>query len=328
MDYGSLIRRAWTLTWRHRSLWVLGLFAASTVGSCSPTGGGGGSGAQWRGRPEDLGRISPDAEEALRFGGRWVSANLDVVLIVAVVAALLGLALAVVSLVAQGGMARATAEVALDRPITLGAAWRVGARLFWRYLALWLLVIGLFIAIGLVLALFAGLALAASQFPTDPVRTILTAAAGLLALLAALAAIPVYIGLTIVVAFAQRAIAVEGFGPIAALGAAVRLVRGQLGTSALVWLVNLALAIGWGLAIAFGVVALLIPLGLLAAALIAITGVSAASILFLAGAVVAAIIAIWAMAAIANSFFWNYWTLAYLRFMGRLTDRLEPTTED
>jgi hypothetical protein len=31
MDYGALIRAAWQTTWRHRLLWVLGLFAGGVV---------------------------------------------------------------------------------------------------------------------------------------------------------------------------------------------------------------------------------------------------------------------------------------------------------
>lgn len=327
MEYGSLIRRAWMLTWRHRFLWVLGLFASSTVGSCSPIGGGG-PGMQWRTGPEEMRRVSPDLEGALRFGERWFSANLDVVLVVAVLAALLGLVAAVLSLLAQGAMARATADLALDRPTTLGAAWGAGVRLFWRYLFLWLLFIALAIAVGLVVALFWGLTFAASQFPADPSRTILTAAAGLVATLTSLISIPVFIALSVVVAFAQRAIAVEDVGPVDALGISLRLVRSHLGTSALVWLINLALAFAFGIAIAIGVVVIVIPLGVVAAALFAITGVSVASIAYLVAAVLALIIAAWIMGAVANSFFWNYWTLAYLRLTDRLTDRLEPRVQD
>jgi hypothetical protein len=41
MDYGALIREAWGTTWRHRFLWVLGLFAGGAVGVSA---GGGGNG--------------------------------------------------------------------------------------------------------------------------------------------------------------------------------------------------------------------------------------------------------------------------------------------
>ena len=44
MDYGALVSRAWNLTWRHRFLWILGLFAGGGVSSCGSGAGGGGEG--------------------------------------------------------------------------------------------------------------------------------------------------------------------------------------------------------------------------------------------------------------------------------------------
>ncbi len=267
-------------------------------------------------------------EGVFRDGGRWAAENAGLIAALAAVIALLGLILLVVSLIAQGGMARATADVALDRPISSRAAWETGVRLFWRYLALWILMILLFIALGLVLAAFGGIVFLFAQYTGGIARTILVAVTGLLAFLAFLVAIPVSIAIAVAAAFAQRAIAVEDSGPAAGLGTGFRLLRNHLGAGALVWLINLALSIAAGLAIAVVFVVLLIPLGALAAALFAITGVSAASISFVVAAALVLIAAVWVMGGIANTFFWNYWTLAYLNLTGRLTDRLEPTTED
>lgn len=322
MDYGRLIGQAWRLTWRHRFLWVLGLFAPSTVGSCSP-GPGGGGGAQWRAGPEDLRQVSPDMESVLRLGGRWLEQNLGLVLFVAILAALLGLAVLVISFVAQGGMARATAELARGRRISPGEAWRVGLRLFWRYLALWLLLIGLFLLVAVAVAAVGAVGFALAELLGEPVRTILAVLGALLAFLLVLIAIPFFLAVGIVAAFAQRAIAVENVGPIAGLGAGLRLLREHLGTSALVWLINLALSIGAGLAIALGAILLLLPLGAMAAVLFAIVGLSPAFISYLVAAVLALIAGVWFLGAVANTFFWNYWTLTYLNFTGRLDERLE-----
>ncbi|MGI5836502.1 MAG: hypothetical protein ACOX87_08440, partial [Chloroflexota bacterium] len=64
-------------------------------------------------------------------------------------------------------------------------------------------------------------------------------------------------------------------------------------------------------------------LGGLAAILFLTLGVSAASVIYTVLAVLLFIAGVWFLGAIANSYFWHYWTLAYLNFTGRLTNRME-----
>lgn len=326
VDYGNLIERAWRLTWRHRFLWVLGFFATTTVGSCS-FGGGGGGPVQWQVGGREVNGLPGDVESVLELVRPWVARNLELIAAVAAVLALLGLLLLVVSVIAQGAMARATADLALGRPIGLGQAWGAGVRLFWRYLGLWLLVLLLGVAIVLAIAAVGGALALLIQETGGALRLVLIGLAGLLGIAAALAAIPVFIALAVAVAYAQRALAVENVGPLAGLKVGFRLVRQQLGTSALVWLVNLALAIAAGLAIVVGVLLLLIPVAAVGAVLFVSTVGLTVLIPYLLVAAALLGIGAWFLGAIANSFFWSYWTLAYLRLTGRLTERLEVPAE-
>jgi hypothetical protein len=138
MDYGSLIRRSWYLTWDYRFLWVLGLFATSTVGSCSPTSAG--NGFQWR--PDSFDATSlytPELGQALQQVDPFLSRNIALFFIGVVALVLLAaLAFFIVSIIAQGGMAEATASLALGRPTRAGDAWGAGLRMFWRASGLWL----------------------------------------------------------------------------------------------------------------------------------------------------------------------------------------------
>src|SRR5712691_8939393 len=111
MDYARLVRDAFYLTWRHRFLWVFGLFAGG--GTCSPNfngnqgfnipSGGGlpGGGAPSPAPPSQsppanpFDATSPDTQRVLGEIGAWLTANAG--LIVAV--ACLGFALALVLLV-------------------------------------------------------------------------------------------------------------------------------------------------------------------------------------------------------------------------------------
>src|SRR3989442_11837018 len=123
MEYGTLIRDAWRLTWRHRFLWLIGLFAG---GAGSMPGGGGG----WRMGPSD--RDAPRmGEMAGRMGSEamaWVAANAWLVGLGLAVLVLFGLGLVALSLVSQGAMARATADLAEGPPTGARPAWRAARR--------------------------------------------------------------------------------------------------------------------------------------------------------------------------------------------------------
>ena len=305
MDYGRLIREAWRNTLRYRSLWLLGLFAGGAVGVTGGSGGGG------HVEPGEFEHLPPAIEQRVGELGIWLGEHAGLVIAGAALVLALALVVLVLSAIAEGGMAQATAEVASGRTGSLRRAWGAGRRLFWRYVGLWLL-------LGVGAALVAGVVgLGAALFSAAPASG--AASVGTLTLAMSLAALGfgLAVGLNIVMAYAQRAIAVRDLGPLAALRAGWLLLRANLGTSLLVWLVNLALAVGAGLAIGL---ALLVGIGLLVGlgALVWLhAGLGAALVGFAAVGGVALVAVALALAGAANTFFWNYWTLAYLRLAGR-----------
>lgn len=324
MDYGSLIRRSWELAWRQKFLWVLGLFATSTVGSCSPSGGGGP--AQYTAEPSDLDFLySPDLEMAFEEIEPWLIEHVaGLALAVAGSILILVVVFFILSTISQGAMARATADLAMGRPTSLGAAWSVGRMLFWRYAVLWLVLTGLaiLIAAGVAVAIGAGIFIASAVSSAARVVVIIVLVLGGVALV--LVGIPLAIAASVVVAFAQRAIALEGHGPWEAVKTGLRLVRQNFGQTLLVWLINLALAIGAGIATFLVVMLLLIPLGGVGFIVYEASDVSFALFAYGVIAVLVLVAGLWFVGAAFNAFFWSYWTLAYLRFTGRLTERLEP----
>jgi hypothetical protein len=322
MDYGNLVRRSWLLTWRHRFLWVLGLFAGGAGVQCS--GSGGDIPTQIGPGSEEVEQLGLQLSRALGEIGRWLSQNLGLVLLLIGLVVLIGLALLVLSFIARGAIARATSDLALGRPMSLGGAWRAGRQLFWRFLNLWLILFGLGLAAVALIGTLVGLAWLADQASGGSIRAIFVAAGVLLGLLLVAAFIPILIGLSIVVSFAERAMAVENVGPLAGLGTGLRLVRANLGTSLLAWLLSLALNIGSGIAVLLGLLVLAVPLGAIGVLMYLTAG---ASLGLLSYAVVAALllaIALWLLGAVVNVYFWSYWTMVYLRFTSRLSSELEP----
>jgi hypothetical protein len=155
-------------------------------------------------------------------------------------------------------------------------------------------------------------------FAVDAARGALLVVLMVLRVPLGLAALALAVVGSIVVAYAQRAVVLADEGPVAALGDGWRLFRGHMGTSVLTWLVNVALSIGAGIAAAVVLAIVFGLLGLVGLALWAALGTGAALIAYAALAGMAFVAVVITAAGIANTFFWHYWTLAYLRLSGAL----------
>jgi hypothetical protein len=342
VDNGTLIRQAWTVTWRHHFLWVLGILAGGAVGVPTFSGGGGNGGST---RAVDIANLHPSLAGIGKGLELWAAQNAGLLIGLSVLAVVLAFVLVVLSLIAQGAMAEATTGIVTGRGSSLGRAWSAGVHLFWRYVGLWLVLLvaivgiaGALIAAAAVMVYMGdapavGLALGGLMaaavivgFVTFVLRLIHDSGVPrwLMALAAALFALPIFtvlvaaaLVLSIVTAFAQRAIVAENAGPIDALRVGWRLTREHFGESLLTWLVNLGIAVAGGIALLLGVLGALLLLGGIGAAVFALAGLSAPTLVYIGAGGLAFLVGVLAIAGIANTFFWTYWTLAYLRLSGR-----------
>lgn len=117
MDYFGFLKKAWNITWRYKALWVLGLFAG--MGSS----GGSGTSSYQQSAGEATGGSFDTTVQRLQS---LVSENLALVFILGALVALIGIALWIVGIAAQGGLVWGANEAAEGRTPALGAAWRVG----------------------------------------------------------------------------------------------------------------------------------------------------------------------------------------------------------
>jgi hypothetical protein len=151
---------------------------------------------------------------------------------------------------------------------------------------------------------------------SDVPRWVVVVAATLFALPLLTVLLVVALAVSIVAAFAQRAIVIENIGPLAALRSGWQMARAHLGESLLTWLVNLGLALASGivlLVVIFAALALLAPVG---AALVGFAGFSTPTLLYASLAGLVFLAAVLTVAGISNAFFWSFWTLVYLRLRG------------
>ncbi|MDO8673561.1 MAG: hypothetical protein Q7O66_19305 [Dehalococcoidia bacterium] len=319
MDYGRLLRDAWTITWRHRFLWVLGLFAGSSAGTCSSPVANFSFPSQWGSRSGDYGGGTGGPDFAPMTG--WVNENggflLVLILMAVLVFFLVWLLFKVISLIAQGGMVRATADTGVGLSSSPSQALQAGLTYFWRFLGLWLLQIALAIFLAMSIAVvIATFAVVIGVLP-DGVRFLPIVIAVLLGIVAVLVFIPASILFSIVVAFAQRAIVIEDIGPVSAIRTGARLIRSRSRSSLLVWLIGAGLNFFVGLIMLVVMAVTVTPLAVIGLLLNMAIGFGGPLIIYIVLALIVLVAVLGTLSAIVNAFLWSYWTIAYLRLTGR-----------
>lgn len=300
MDYGEVLTKAWHITWRRKSLWVLGLLAG-----CSASGrgsGGGQAGSGFRGynfnggQPpgfEGLENVPPEV---------WVSLIIGIILVV--------LALALISLVlgvlGQSGLIAAFAQEDAGVEIPLAQAFSLGGNYFWRLLGVrfvvWLVSVLLFGS----LAIFAIFTLGIGLICLAPLLCLLIPLSFL---------IDAYVVLTMVAAVQ------EDLGVLAAFSRTWEIVRAEIGP---VLVMALILILGGG------IINLIITAPFIAVFLPGIAGLavgegwSVISGLVASGALLLIALPLLLLAsAIITTFTTGAWTITYRRLVGEGGEPLE-----
>ncbi len=333
MNYGRILRRAWQITWNYRALWIVGLLLVLA-------GGGVGQGMRYSGGLGDHGRGGSSGSgygPPPSLGGMWhrLLPALAGVATVVVLVVLLVLALSVLAAVVRfvtrtsliqmvDGYEEEGEQIGVWDALRRGwsaAAWR----LFLIHLAFWLPLV--LVALLLIAALLVPIVwVAASEARGWVAIVILLAAmfvpAFLLLSLVRLLVVPI-------IEMADRACVLEGRGVMAAIGTGWRLVRENLVAVGLMWLILVAMIIGWSIvtAIVFlvlltiillvvGVPALL--LGVAAAALLAAPAGMVLGLLLLVPVMLVVLVPVGlALATLSTVYYSTTWTLVYRELRGQ-----------
>jgi hypothetical protein len=316
MDYSRLLGDALSLTWRHRFLWLLGLFGGT--GTCSPSFNYNLPSLPDSGRGQPGGRLDfdPRAERMLAEALAWVQANVGLLVAIGLGLLVLFLVLLAIHFIAEGALISALGWLAAGERASLGTAWGVGLQLAWRYVGLWLLGLAIGVAIVGVVAIAVGALVLVGQ----SAQGLAVALGVLLGLVGILLAIPFFIAAYIVFLYAERGIAVDGLGTLGAVERGIGLLRARLGPSLLLWLISLAVGIAAAIGVAIVVVIALVPVVAVGVGSYFAFGLSPTliGVGIVLGLVAFAVLL--AVLAVVNTFTAAYWTLGYLA----LTDRYPP----
>jgi hypothetical protein len=296
MDLGKVLSRAWQITWRWKILWVLGFLSVLARGLSA------GSNSGYSGNRTD-----------------WASFQLP--------SAISGLLIAVVSVMARGGLIAGVQQVEDEGATGFAQAWRVGRNRFWTLFGISVLtavpiLIVVLLGVGIFVLLILG---TVGVFDTSR-------AAGALGIAASVVcggtlccgAIFLAIVLEQIRVYGERAAILEGMGWIDAFKRGWQVIKDNLGPTVLLWLVFLAIGLVLGAVIFGGVVALFAPFaGILSSAqgpMWLVVPLGCGGIL--------AVIVFALISSIVETFTSATWTLAYREFTGlKAQPAAEPAAE-
>lgn len=300
MQYGQILSRALSISWRHKYLWLLALFAGEGAASISSSWAGG-SGTS-RGTANSM--AAPDWAQVTA----WITAHATLLWAIAIVMVALCVFFFLLSVVANGALVKGSAEHDADRPFTLGLAWKAGLASFWPILQLKLFAL---LVVLTSLVVIGGLVAIAVIAGTGGVTAVSVGAAVAAALLV-LVAIPFWVAFGVALLFAVRAVVLDGMGASMALGRGFRLIGQRLGRVALLWVLMLAVSLVAAMAAGIGIALLTILVAVIVAGA-AFAGGFVGAVIFGVPFALGWLAVVLAVGGAVNAFVSTYWTLAYTR---------------
>ena len=301
MNYSDLLSEAFRLTWRNRYLWFFGFFVVG--------GGGSFNFPANVGRQEMQDPFGPDAGAL-----DWISNNL-VLFLTAVISVVVVLALIflVLSMISHGALAESIAALHRGETRGFGSAFRAGTANFWRVFGL--KVLFFLIALGLMLVILLPVVLgglAAFSLTDSTGLRVLAVVLGVIFVFVAL--IVVFLPFAIINQYALRELVVSRRRIMESIAGGFGLFRRNIGRSLLVWLIQLAVILGLGIAV---LVVLVIFGAILLGPAIALFATEYTTAGVVAGVVggILFLVPVLVISGALGAFNHAYWTLAYLRLV-------------
>ncbi|HET6594007.1 MAG TPA: hypothetical protein VFG81_00185 [Anaerolineales bacterium] len=296
-NFGEVLARAWQIIWRHKVLWIFGIFAG-----CS-RGGGGGSGGQVS-RSGD--QTFPQLEQFMQQVGQWIEDNPWIVAVFVLLVILVLIVSIYLGTIGRIALIRGTyqAETGAER-LNFGELFSGSAPYFWRVFGLSLLI--LLIA----LVVFVPVVLGGTLFSAITAGIGLICLAPLICLL-----VPLLWLLSVVIEQANVAIVLDNLGIGDGFRKGWNVVRDNLGP---IIVMTLIIFIGSGVVgflIALPIIAAVVPLIFSAAS----NNTSPIWITVVCCAVYFPVLLV--LSGILNAYVQSTWTLTYMRLTAKPQDNL------
>lgn len=232
MDYFEIIKKAASITWKHKYLWVLGFIVALA-------GGGGNFSNSF-----NYNSGNADFSKAGQGLSDFYAAYLVIIIFIAAIAALVGLVIWVASIMAQAGLVGSVDRIEQGETPSLAEAFRIGAGHFWRVLGLNILVgLIVFVMVMIVVVPFGIIIWAVTAKGLDNSAITATFVCVILALIIAiLLATVAAVFLSVAAIYAVRLIVLEKSGVFAALRGGFALMKKKKGPTFVTFLLVMVIS--------------------------------------------------------------------------------------
>ena len=300
-NFGEVLTRAWQIIWKHKVLWIFGIFAGCSRGSSSfrgnSGGGGGGSGGQL---PPELMRIF-----------QVIQQNLVTFIVVGCILVLLIWAITLfLSTIGKVGLIRGTyqAEGGADKLI-FGQLFSESTPFFWRVFGLSLIVaIPTMVVFAVLIGGLVAFAISASN-GNDAARVgvfgFLPLLIGCVCLL-----VPVMFVVGMIIRQAENAIVLENMPVLPAISRGWEIFRANLGPIILMAIILAVVGVVAGLIIAIPILVVVVP----AAITFAVNRAENWTPMIFAGVCLCLYIPVaWFLNGILTAYTESAWTLTYMR---------------
>jgi hypothetical protein len=246
MDFGEVLSKAWRIVWKHKVLWIFGIFAGCSRGG---GGGGGGGGSGWQqnlnqGQPFNPGTTS-DMERYFSHAGQWIGDHLWVVALVVLAILILAVLAIFLGTIGKIGLIRGTfhADGGAEK-LHFGELFRESRPFFWRVFLLSFLI---------------GLAFLVILAPLGVIG-VLTAGVGFLCMLPLLCIlIPLSWVIGLVVQQADAALVIENLGMLDGVRRGWEVVRKNVGPVLVIGLITAVIGIAIGIVLAIPILVIVVP---------------------------------------------------------------------
>lgn len=211
-NFGEVLSRAWQIIWRHKVLWIFGVFAGCSRAGGSGGGGGGGGGGAGPGGD----RPFPEIERFFEQLGQWIDNNAWVIAVFVLLVLLLVVLGIFLGTIGRIGLIKGTYQAEQGRErLVFGELFSESMPYFWRVFGLSLLFVLVFLLAFAPIFLFG----------------ILTAGIGFACLLPLICLlIPISWAVAVVIEQANAAIVLEDLGIVDGLRRSWEVVRANVGT--------------------------------------------------------------------------------------------------
>jgi hypothetical protein len=309
-NFGEVLSRAWQIIWKHKVLWIFGIFAGCSRGGGNFRGNYGGGGNGGPGQPN----IPPELMRVFEF----IQQNLVPIIVVGCIVLLLIWAITIfLSTIGRVGLIRGTfqAEGGAEKLI-FGQLFSESTPYFWRIFGLSLIVaIPVLVVLAALIAAGVAFAISASN-GNDAARVgvfgIVPLLIGCFCLL-----VPIMFVVGMIIRQAENAIVLEDLSVLPAISRGWDVFRANLGPIILMAIILAVIGVIVGIIIALPVLAIVVP----AAVTFAVGKAQNWTPMIFAGVCLCLYIPVaWLLNGIIAAYTESAWTLTYMRLTSKPQD--------